>query len=143
MLFLYIHKMYQSFTIINKIISVKLQHNRISIRTDDQLFELITTMPESATDELVATIKKEYHAQFNKDFEVSDASIAVEIWGHVYAEKFVSAVKAISPVKLIDELAEKIYTSCAVINIGNKDNDGNRFIWDWLAAFKPAIARLL
>jgi len=30
-----------------------------------------------------------------------------------------------------------------VINIGKKDNDNNRFVWDWLAAFKPVIAAML
>jgi hypothetical protein len=32
---------------------------------------------------------------------------------------------------------------CKVINIGRKDHDNNRFIWDWLAAFKPIIAAML
>ena len=135
--------MYQIFVISDKTVSVNVQYNRISIKSDEQLFELITAMPESATDELVSTIKKEFRAQFNKEFEVSDASIAVEIWGHVYAEKFAAAVKVISPVKLIDGLAERISVSCEVINIGTSDNDGNRFIWDWLAAFKSTIAGLL
>jgi hypothetical protein len=105
--------------------------------------ELITEMPEAATDELVSAIKKEFCAQFNKDFGVANASIAVEIWGHVFAEKFANAVKAITSIKLVDELAEKICLKCEVINIGKKDHDNNRFVWDWLAACKPIIAAML
>lgn len=100
-------------------------------------------MPEAVTDELVLALKKEYHVRFNKDFGVTDASMAVEIWGHVFAEKFADTVKAIAPVKLVDELAEKISLHCEVINIGEKKHDRNRIVWDWLAAFKPALGAML
>ena len=122
---------------------VRLQENKIAIKSDEQLFALITEMPEAATDELIYFIKKEYYAQFNKNLEVKGASIAVEIWGHVYAEKFANAIKKLTPLKLADGFAEKICSSCEVINIGNKEHDSNRFVWDWLASFKPAIAALL
>lgn len=135
--------MYRRINVRDKNISVRLQEDRIMVKSDDQLSELLTEMPEAATDELICLIKNEYHTQLNKNFDVEDASIAVEIWGHVYAEKFANAIRKIAPLKLADELAEKICSSCEVINIGTKDHDGNRFVWDWLATFKPAIARLL
>ncbi len=100
-------------------------------------------MPETATDELVSAIKKEFRIQFNKEFDVADNSLAVEIWGHVFAEKFANAIKKIIPGKLTDSFAQKISLHCEEINIGKKDNDSNRIIWDWLAVFKPAIAAML
>lgn len=127
----------------DKNISVRLHLNSIAIISDEQLLALITEMPEAATDELVSAIKKEFHAQFNKDFDVANASMAVEIWGHVFAEKFATAVKTITSIRFVDQLAEKICLHCEVINIGNKDHDNNRFVWDWLAAFKPIIAAML
>ena len=135
--------MYRSISIRNKNISVRLRENSIAITSDEQLLSLVTEMPEAATDELVSAIKREFCAQFNREFDVKDASMAVEIWGHVFAEKFANAVKAITPVKFVDELAEKICAHCEVINIGEKDHDNNRFVWDWLAAFKPVIAAML
>jgi hypothetical protein len=135
--------MYRSISIRDKNISVQLREKSIAIISNGQLLELITEMPEAATDELVSAIKKEFRAQFNKDFGVANASIAVEIWGHVFAEKFANAVKAITSIKLVDELAEKICLQCEVINIGEKDHDNNRFVWDWLAALKPIIAAML
>ena len=135
--------MYKSINVRDKNISVRLKESMIDIINDKQLSDLVTEMPEAATDELVSAIKKEYHERFDKDFEVTDASMAVEIWGHVFAEKFADVVKNIAPVKLVDSLAEKISAHCKVINIGMKDHDNNRFIWDWLAAFKPAIAAIL
>jgi hypothetical protein len=135
--------MERSIPIKDKNISVRLRENSIAIISDDQLLSLITEMPEATTDELVSTIKREFHAHFNKDFQVASASMAVEIWGHVFAERFANSVKAITPVKIVDELLEKICVHCKVINIGEKDHDNNRFVWDWLAAFKPVIAAML
>jgi hypothetical protein len=135
--------MYRSISVRNKNISVQLRENSIAIISDEQLLALVTKMPEAATDELVSAIKREFHDQLNEDFDVANASMAVEIWGHVFAEKFANAVKAITPVKFVDELLEKICLHCKVINIGKKDQDNNRFVWDWLAAFKPIIAAML
>ena len=135
--------MYRSINIRDKNIAVQLHENRIAIINDEQLHAVVTEMPETATDELVSAIKKEFLVQFNKDFEVTNASMAVEIWGHVFAEKFANAVKAITSVKLVDELAEKISLHCEVINIGEKNHDNNRFVWDWLASFKQIIGAIL
>jgi hypothetical protein len=135
--------MYTVISTRNKNISVLLRENRIAVVSDEQLLALVTEMPEAATDELVSAIKKEYYAQFNKVFDVTDASMAIEIWGHVFAEKFTDTVKAITRIKLVDELAEKISSHCEVINIGRKGNDNNRFVWDRLASFKSIIAAML
>jgi hypothetical protein len=135
--------MYISINVRNKNISTQLQVNRINILSDEQLMALVTEMPRAATDELVSAIKKEYQVRFNEDFDVSDASMAVEIWGHVFAGKFADKIKKIAPVKLVKSLAEKIRSHSEVINIGRKGHDRNRFVWDWLAPFKPAIAAIL
>jgi hypothetical protein len=135
--------MLKSISIRDKNIFVQLQETGIHIISDEQLLALVTEMPEAVTDELVLAIKREFRAQFNREFDVTDASMAVEIWGHIFAEKFANAVKVITPVTLVDELAEKICLRCKVINIGEKDHDNNRFVWDWLAAFKPVIASML
>ena len=45
--------------------------------------------------------------------------------------------------QVVDELADKIRMHWEVINIGEKDHDHNRFIWDGLAVFKRAIAAIL
>jgi hypothetical protein len=135
--------MNKSIIVRNKNISVEFRKKKVAIINDDPLLTLVTKMPPTATDELVSAIKKEFQEQFKKEFKVTDASMAVEIWGHVFAEKFANAVKSIAPVKFVDDLAEKICLHCEVVNIGEKGNDNNRFIWDWLAPFKDIIAALL
>lgn len=117
--------------------------NSINIINNDQLSTLLKEMPEAATNELVSAIKKEFHIQFNKEISITDDSMAVEIWGHVFAGRFADAIKAITPGSLADSLAEKISQHCEVINIGEKGHDNNRILWDLLAPFKPAISLLL
>ena len=135
--------MYKSISIRNKNVSVRFHERRIGIISDEQLLSVVTEMPEAATDELVSAIKKEYHNKFNKDFEVADASMAVEIWGHVYAESFAAAIKSLSPFGFVDSLADKVIGHCEVIDMGESGRDNNRFIWDRLASFKSSIAGLL
>lgn len=135
--------MFRSIYIRNNNVSVQFQEHKIAIINNEQLATLLKKAAESATDELVSAIKKEFHIQFNKDLDVSDASMAVEIWGHVFTEKFANAINELVPGKLTDSFAEKINSHCEVINIGEKDYDHNRFIWDWLSVLKSAIAAVL
>ncbi len=65
--------------------------------------------------------------------------MAVEIWAHVYAEKFAEAVKNFSSINFVDKIAEKILHHAEIIDIGEKGHDDNRFVWDSLAVFKSAI----
>jgi hypothetical protein len=135
--------MYKSISIRNKNVSVRFHERRIGIISDEQLLSVVTEMPEAATDELVSAIKKEFHAQFNKDFDVSDASMAVEIWGHVFTEKFADAVKEMAPLKLVNSLAEKISSHCDVINIGKKDHDRQPFYMGFACCLLTGIAAML
>ena len=127
----------------DKTITVLFHRDRIGIISNDELFELIKKMPEAATEEFISAVKKEYYDHYNKDFNISDDSITVEIWGHIFADQFADAIKSLTNIKLIDNLAEKINAHCEVINIGERGHDNNRFLWDGLAAFKPAIKALL
>ena len=98
---------------------------------------------EAATEELIINIKREYQRLFSTEFKVSDASMTVEIWAHVYADKFAEALKNHSSINRIDKLAEKIIYHAEIIDIGEKGHDENRFFWNGLAPFKGVIAAVL
>ena len=132
-----------SVSVQGKNISLKLKPYAVSIFNNDALSAMLEEKAEAATEELIACIKKEYFKLFNIDFKVSDASIAVEIWAHIYAEKFAEAVKNFSSINFIDKIAEKILHHAEEIDIGETGHDENRFVWDGLAVFKLAIAGLL
>jgi hypothetical protein len=127
----------------DKIINIDMREHIIHINNNDALTSLLAEETEAATDELVCEIKKIYRALFNNDFDVADKSIAVEIWAHVYVEKFADAVATLTSINFIDELAEKIIERCEIIDIGESGYDYNRFVWDNLAYLKSTIAKLL
>jgi hypothetical protein len=124
-------------------IKLELKSHAIRIFNNDALWAMLEKNAEAATEQLILDIKKKYFELFNTDFKVSDASIAVEIWGHVYAEKFAEAIKNFSSINFVDKIAEKILHHAEIIDIGETGYDDNRFVWDSLAVFKSVIAGLL
>lgn len=135
--------MYENVYAVNNNIKVEFNDGIIAVLCNEQLIMIVTKLPATATDELVSAIKKVYLKNFNKDFMVNDKSLAIEIWGHVFAEQFSVALTRIIKLRIVQKLAEKIYKRSVVINIGEKKHDSNRFFWDMLAPLKPAIGTLL
>ncbi|MBV9962920.1 MAG: hypothetical protein JO072_11800 [Parafilimonas sp.] len=132
-----------SITAQGKIVVVEFKLHAIRIFSSDVLQQLLKDDPQAGTQELIGNIKKEYQRLFNKDFNVSDSSMSVEIWAHVYADRFAEGVKEYSSINIIDKIAEKIIQHADVIDIGEKGHDENRFFWNGLAPFKEAIANIL
>ena len=124
-------------------VHVQVKLHAIKIRNDDTLADLLKVDTVLSTEKLIEKIKREYFKLFTEEFKVSDNSMAIEIWGHVYAEKFADAVENFSSVKFIDAIANKILKHAEIIDIGERGHDDNRFVWDGLAGFKSVIAGLL
>ncbi len=132
-----------SISIRNRNIHCEFDLHIVRIYNDKELIALLKKDTEPATDELVAGIRAEYRKQFGVDFGVPYNSIAVEIWGHVYAEKMAEAIKHLSSIKLVDKMADKIIYHAERIDIGEHGHDNNRFVWDGLAHFKALIIPFL
>lgn len=124
----------------NTNINVLLKPHAIKIFNDKALNALLHHNTKIATDELIILIKNKYFELFNTRFKVSDASMALEIWAHVYIQKFAEVFK--SSFWPFNKLAQVIIFHCKEIDIGELGHDDNRFVWNWLAFLKPAIARL-
>jgi hypothetical protein len=129
--------------ILNNKIDVELEDHIIRITNNDALANLLARDSELRTQQLVRSIKIAYYKLFNKNLEIHDASMIVEIWGHVYTDKFADAIQSAVSLKLIDKLAEKAIERCVIIDIGELRYDYNRFVWDGLAHLKPIIAKFL
>ena len=127
-------------TVRGKSLQVCIQPHIIRITNDDELTALLAHDKEAATKELITAIKVRYQKEFGSRLKVSDKSMAVEIWAHVYVEKF---AKAIVSLKVIRKLANAIIRHCEIIDIGEWGHDQNRFVWNALSVFKPVIAALL
>jgi hypothetical protein len=126
-----------------KNIQITLTQHKVKLTNDAQLAALLADNTEASTDALVKAIKQEFRNVHNKEIDISDASMAVEIWGHVYTENFAAAVKSLSSLGFLDSIADKIIDKCEVIDMGESGRDNNRFVWDTLSKFKSKIAGLL
>lgn len=126
----------------NYSISVQVNQHAIKIFNDDGLTALLQHNTNTSTKELISCIKQRYFEFVNVDFKVSNASMAVEIWAHVYVEKMAESIQRKFPLKIIRKLTDKIIDHCKEIDIGEWGHDYNRFVWDVLAVFKPVIALL-
>jgi hypothetical protein len=127
-------------TVRGKSLHIYIRQHIIRITNDDELIALLAHDTEAATGELITTIKVRYQEEFGKKLKVSDKSMAVEIWAHVYVEKF---AKAIASLRITRKLADAIIRRCEIIDIGEWGHDQNRFVWNALSIFKPLIAALL
>jgi len=92
---------------------------------------------------LLRQVTEDYNNHFAAPLGITESSLIIELWGHVYIDYFTRAVKElvnIAPVKL---LTDKVIKYCAVIDCGETAKDSNRFIWDMLSAQVENIDRLL
>lgn len=121
-------------------IKVIINEHSLHIDNDEALKKLLRADLKGNTDLLVQSLNDHFLQRNKKAFDVAPDSIAVEIWGHVYAEYFALYVKRLLDMKLIDGLLEKVFQICEVIDCGEKGYDHNRKLWDMLAPFKATIA---
>ena len=104
---------------------------------------LLSTDIDERTACLVKLIKTDYFALTGKELRISDNSLIVEIWGHVYAGYFMLAMKKLFRTQLTDYLAKIVLKRCEIIDCGEKEIDRNRRIWDMFALGKNLIKKLL
>lgn len=128
-------------TILN--VPVRVATNAIHITNDDALWQLIHANPVENTYRLIDEINSAFLEKNKRDIEISRDSLAVEIWGHVYADHFADVIDNLTNLKLIEKMVHPIQKYCAIIDCGEKGYDQNRWFWDLLAPFTGIIGKLL
>ncbi|HVZ96054.1 MAG TPA: hypothetical protein VG847_04210 [Chitinophagaceae bacterium] len=124
-------------------LELEMEEFALHLTINHNLRALLARDTEAATDEVVAAMKAAYHQAYSKNFTVSDASMAVEIWAHIYVEKFAIAIRSLNLFDWADKLANIAIGHAEVIDIGEEGHDNNRFIWNGLSVFRKAIAAFL
>jgi hypothetical protein len=135
--------MEQQFLVRGRSIKVTLREHSIHIVNDEELWRLLNGQAEAATDDLIEVVKREYERLFHMPLDISDASLAVEIWGHIYCDYFARILEETVDLNLVKQLTDKIASTCKVIDCGESSADNNRFFWNMVAPFKKQIAALL
>lgn len=129
-------------------IGVRMERHIVRIVTDTALKEYL--MQEGVGSlELAEDIRHKYRAVFHQELDISTESLAVEILIHAEVDGFMRRRHRITEgmpsgiVRAVQELAERIETSTAVIDCGERSVDGNRWIFDMLAPFHGLIFGIL
>lgn len=115
----------------------------IQIKKPHQLKEFLSSDIKNRSEVLANYIKQDYFFLFGKELKVSNKSLIVEIWAHVFASYFARAIKKLIKLGPIENLAEFILKRSDIIDCGESNVDSNRKLWDVLSNFKGVILAFL
>lgn len=100
---------------------------------NDEALEHIMKGGRQALYELTDRIFEEHKARFGEPLQITRKSLACEIKNHYRVYKL---VKKMPEAVKKTALAKRALLSTEVIDCGEKAEDGNRFVWDFLSVFQ-------
>ncbi|TKC12384.1 hypothetical protein FA048_01835 [Pedobacter polaris] len=115
----------------------------VRLKKPKALQKFLSTDIDIRSEVLANYIKQDYFLFIGKEFEITNDSLIVEIWGHVYASYFAKAMKNLVKLKLVENVADFIINRSDTIDCGEYEVDSNRKFWDILAKFKGIILTFL
>lgn len=124
-------------------IRVAFDEHAVHITNEESLQNLLEAGGAAAIETLVQTVKQQFRQLWKRELDISDDSLAVEIWGHVYCGHLAETLDNLVSLQLITKLTDKVIGYCAVIDCGESGNDNNRLFWDMLAPFKEKLIHRL
>lgn len=115
--------------------------------TNDDALEKFLDVREKGALALAGHMKEGYAQRIGRTLDISQESIAVEILGHVFVDEMAEKIQGLAEhaPHLLAPLAaamEKIRRHTDVIDIGEKDVDSNRWVWDGLTPFRGIVFAL-
>lgn len=124
-------------------IDLRLSKHAVHIDNSKSLCQWIALDIKENSLELAEQLIQEFHLHSGRPLDISPASLAVEIIGHVYAGHLASVIEKATELKHLDLAMKKISDRCAVIDAGEPGYDVDRRVWDLLSPFLTAIAAML
>lgn len=115
----------------------------IQIQKPRTLKKFLSEDIELRSEILVNYIKQDYFNFIGKELIITNDSMIIEIWGHIFASHFAKAMKNLISLKLVENAADFIIKKSDYIDCGESDVDLNRKFWDILASFKELIIAVL
>jgi len=115
----------------------------IRIKKPKALQKFLSLDIDNRSEVLVNYIKQDYFLLMGKELAITNNSLIIEIWGHVYASYFARAMKNLIKLQLVEHAADFIITRSDTIDCGESEVDSNRKFWDVLANFKGIILTFL
>ena len=115
----------------------------VRIKKPKALQKFLTIDIDNRSEVLVNYIKQDYFLLMGKELDITNDSLIIEIWGHVYASYFARAMKNLIKLQLVENVADFVINRSDTIDCGESEVDSNRKIWDVLANFKGIILTFL
>lgn len=122
---------------------VEFNNQLIRIKKPRALKEFLSEDIDLRSAVLVNYIKQDYFLITGKELDITNDSIIIEIWGHVYASHIAKAMKNLVKLKLVENVADFIIERSDIIDCGESPIDSNRKFWDVLANFKGIMLTFL
>lgn len=113
-------------------ISYQLSKQAIHIKNDASLEKVLAKA--SSAEVIAKGVKEKYQAKYGAPLNVSDKSVAIEIYGHVFPEKIAETLKKVPSPGFVKEGLDKVLMRTDMIDCGEDQIDSNRKLWDAIAA---------
>jgi hypothetical protein len=124
-------------------IEVAFAQGVVRVDNDRDLWEYIHFDPYKNTRILVTWMKQVYVNAFGEELRISDNSLAMEIWGHIYFEQFLLRHPTLGRFLFPFGLYQRLVTSCKAVDCGESSKDSNRWLWDFLGILTPIAGRVI
>ena len=107
----------------------------VHINNNDHLKSVIKN-PKTAI-KLAKVLRANYSNTFGHELAVSELSMAIEIYGHLFPEKMVSTLNTLPLPDPIKQSLDDVLKKTDVIDSGEESIDRNRKVWDAIAKVIP------
>ncbi len=108
-----------------------------------ELLDFISINPNTQTLKLVKLFKADYLVMMGKRLKITNASLMVEIWAHLYASKFSNALSELIKLRIIQNITAHVAKRSDTIDCGEAEVDTNRKFWDVISKFNGIISKFL
>lgn len=129
-------------------ISISFEHRVVRIKCDEILMKYLA---RPGNDALIISeyILGTYYDMYQKELCISQHSLAIEILIHAYMDKLCILIKNTDQIPfaglehVLKQLCQAIASRTEIIDCGEREVDGNRFLFDALVPFHSIIYKIL
>ena len=123
---------------------IRCSSQAVHLDTDEELKRFLRSSGR-ALNSIEQEIRTQFKEQYRRDIKIKGSSLRTEILMHVYADTVFLKLLRLNeklPGPVSSRLAvplKKLQHATEVIDIGERFNDSNRFVFDWLSMAEPLL----
>ena len=123
---------------------ISLSNQAVHLDTDDELKQYLRSSGK-ALNHIEREVREMFRERYRRDIKIKGSSLRTEILVHVYADTVFLTLLELNeklPGPVSSRLAaplRRLRRATEVIDIGERYNDQNRFVFDWLSMAEPIL----